>query len=70
MKKYIKKIKRMNDSWCINSRYRIYDIDGCVYDTYAAKDIPNEVFKFRDDLENYFQSRLEFKNDNELNHRI
>jgi hypothetical protein len=37
--------------YLINDRYAIY-IDGCIYDTKHARDIPAQVFKIRDNLIN------------------
>ncbi len=48
---------KSKDSLLIEGRYRIYS-DGCVYDTKKAKDIPQRIFKLRDQIiknaKNYF----------------
>ncbi len=38
------------DHYLVNNRYAIYKDDGCIYDTIAAKDIPQPVFALRDRL--------------------
>lgn len=50
MKTKIAIIKGSGDVPCIlvNNRYQIYLDDGGVYDTVAARDIPQYVFKIRD----------------------
>ena len=37
----------------VNKRYLIYLDDGCVYDTVAAKDIPQYVFRIRDKYKDF-----------------
>ena len=46
----IEKIKGTDGTPCllVNDRYQIYLDNGCVYDTVYAKDIPQYVFKIRD----------------------
>jgi len=53
MKKYnFKTIEGAGDvpCWLINDRYQIYSDDGTIYDTLQASDIPQYVFKIRDQL--------------------
>ena len=45
-----KEIIEKKESWLINDRYEIYKDDGVIYDTKEAKDIPQTIFKWRDEL--------------------
>ncbi len=45
-----RKIEREKDGWLISGRYRIYEIDGCIYDTKEGKDIPQDIFELRNKL--------------------
>ena len=40
---------KSQDSLLIENRYRIFS-DGCVYDTKEGKDIPERIFKLRDEI--------------------
>ena len=40
---------KSDDSLLIENRYRIFS-DGCVYDTKEGKDIPERIFKLRDEI--------------------
>ena len=40
---------KSEDSLLIEHRYRIFS-DGCVYDTKEGKDIPERIFKLRDEI--------------------
>ena len=40
---------KSEDSLLIENRYRIFS-DGCVYDTKEGKDIPERIFKLRDEI--------------------
>ena len=40
---------KSKDSLLIKNRYRIFS-DGCVYDTKEGKDIPERIFKLRDEI--------------------
>jgi len=44
------KIIKTERSFIINDRYEIYFEDGCIYDTKKAQDIPQYIFKLRDNL--------------------
>lgn len=45
-----KQIIDNGDHWLVNDRYAVYKDDGAIYDTLHAKDIPQIIFKWRDQL--------------------
>ena len=50
MTKRKRQVKSLPDGWLIDNRYQIYRVDGAIYDTKEAKDIPQDVFEIRDNL--------------------
>jgi len=44
-----KEIIKKRGYWIINNRYLVYK-DGVIYDSWRGEDIPQTIFKWRDEL--------------------